>query len=749
MKKDRLRMFRHVLAVMAMVVCLAAPTYGVTNILANPEFTGPPIGADWGSWGNAGFNDFFGGNAHASLFGDSAENYGGVFQVDVPASAGITYQLELLDTRIEENWDADLFFGLEYYASDDATKLGETFELIDAATRIANGMVSNNVFSMQGTAVAGTAFVRPVVRFENVNGSYSGETQANTFVFNTFLSVAAAPGEELLKNPGFDDLNTNGVGGDYWGSYGNVSFDSFFTEGVVHVSLWGDTAGNTGGIYQQGILGEPGKDYLLTLKNVRIEDDFDGEIHFGLEYYGADDFNKLSETIVAVDTVLTGFDLAYSMVGTAVPGTVYIRPIIYFDNVATSGTDRNVFIFEVSLTEPAPGYDMLKNPGFEDVDTNGEFGDGWGKWGTANFNDFWGGNPHGSLFGSWFDSTGGIFQTRIPGVEGLEYQFDLLDTRVEENWDADLYFGLEYYSADDGTKIGESLVPIDTATRLALGHIDGNVFSMQGTAPTGTAYVRPVVFFDNVNEAYLNEEQSGVFVFKSFLGKAPAAGEQYIKNAGFGDSNGDGNFGDYWGAFGSAGFHEFFGANNAHASFFADQVDNEGGVYQQAILGEAGAEYRFDLLNVRIEENFDADLFFGMEFFGDDDNTKIGEVITMVDTSTTGDGLSFTTSGVAPAGTVYVRPIIRFDNVGTPAASQTNVFVFATALSEVVEIVPGDSDGDGDVDLDDFADFVDCLEGPEVIPAGAGCLEYFDFDGDDDVDLGDFAALQGTFTGPQ
>jgi alpha-tubulin suppressor-like RCC1 family protein len=55
----------------------------------------------------------------------------------------------------------------------------------------------------------------------------------------------------------------------------------------------------------------------------------------------------------------------------------------------------------------------------------------------------------------------------------------------------------------------------------------------------------------------------------------------------------------------------------------------------------------------------------------------------------------------------------------------------------------GDSDGDGGVDLDDHADFVACLIGPQggVQP---GCA-VFDIDGDADVDLMDFAVFQKVF----
>ncbi len=62
-----------------------------------------------------------------------------------------------------------------------------------------------------------------------------------------------------------------------------------------------------------------------------------------------------------------------------------------------------------------------------------------------------------------------------------------------------------------------------------------------------------------------------------------------------------------------------------------------------------------------------------------------------------------------------------------------------------IPTIPGDCDGDGDVDLDDFADFNACLVGPDG-GLGTGC-ECFDFDDDGDNDLIDFAAFQVNFTG--
>jgi hypothetical protein len=640
--------------------------------------------------------------------------------------------------------------GLEFYAADDLTKIGEHLELLDTATRISNGTIEGNVFSVQGTAVAGTVFVRPIARFENVNGTYSGQAQANAFVFDSFLSVAPQPGDEYLKNPGFEDLDSNGALGDVWGKFGNVDFNEFFGPGNPHASFFADTIGNSGRIYQQSILATPGAVYQFELTNVRIEANFDADLFFGLEYYADDDFTKLGETIVQIDTTTTGDGLSFAMVAEAVAGAKYVRPIVRFDNVGSSGgSQRNVFVFAASLTELAPGANQLYNPEFLDLDEDTNYGDGWFSYFNAGFNNFFG-HPHASLYGDFTGNSGGVLQLGIPALPGGTYQFDLLDTRIEENWDADLRFGFEYYAADDATKLGEELVLIDTATRIANGTIDGNVFSMQGTVVPGAAIIRPIVNFDNVNSGYAAEPQASAFIFNTFLRFAPGAGDQHLKNPGFDDVNGDGNFGDLWGSYGTVGFNEFFGPNNPHASFFADTIGNAGGIYQQAILGTPGRTYRFVLADVRIEENFDADLFFGLEFYGADDFVKIGEVLIPIDTSVTGDGLSYSMTGTAVAGTVYVRPIVFFDNVGTTGGEQRNAFIFSAALTLLGE---GDVDNDGDVDLDDYEGFQQCLFGPDVVPAPEAplsadkCLSVFDFELDNDVDLTDFAAFTQAFTG--
>jgi len=62
--------------------------------------------------------------------------------------------------------------------------------------------------------------------------------------------------------------------------------------------------------------------------------------------------------------------------------------------------------------------------------------------------------------------------------------------------------------------------------------------------------------------------------------------------------------------------------------------------------------------------------------------------------------------------------------------------------------VPGDFDGDGDVDLADFSAWDGCLTGPNAGPYADGC-QTFDFESDGDVDLRDFAGFQAALGTPR
>ncbi len=168
------------------------------------------------------------------------------------------------------------------------------------------------------------------------------------------------------------------------------------------------------------------------------------------------------------------------------------------------------------------------------------------------------------------------------------------------------------------------------------------------------------------------------------LAASSANANELIPNPGFGDLDNNGALGDGWGKFGAADFNDFFGGN-PHASLFSDNPGNSGGVFHVGIAGAAGTLYQFDLLDVRLEENIDADFLFGLEFFQGDDSTQISNVKVPIPLNVTGDGLSFSMTATAPAGTAFVRPIIQFDNVRSTASGQENAFVFNTSLTIVPE----------------------------------------------------------------
>ena len=85
-----------------------------------------------------------------------------------------------------------------------------------------------------------------------------------------------------------------------------------------------------------------------------------------------------------------------------------------------------------------------------------------------------------------------------------------------------------------------------------------------------------------------------------------------------------------------------------------------------------------------------------------------------------------------------------YGTIGQPDAGTLSSSSFTLVGGFVVRHPDADIDGDGDVDLDDFAEFAPCQAGPDgVIPEGCGSR---DLDGDNDVDLKDFSNLQKSFS---
>jgi hypothetical protein len=96
--------------------------------------------------------------------------------------------------------------------------------------------------------------------------------------------------------------------------------------------------------------------------------------------------------------------------------------------------------------------------------------------------------------------------------------------------------------------------------------------------------------------------------------------------------------------------------------------------------------------------------------------------------------------------TAQVR--VRFSVADNPNNSKTEAGIDSVSAFDLSCFATenGDFDGDGDVDLDDYLHWDDCMTGPDSPPYGEGCAAL-DFDTDEDVDLTDFAAFQEAFTG--
>lgn len=102
-------------------------------------------------------------------------------------------------------------------------------------------------------------------------------------------------------------------------------------------------------------------------------------------------------------------------------------------------------------------------------------------------------------------------------------------------------------------------------------------------------------------------------------------------------------------------------------------------------------------------------------------------------------------------GVTHPRAVVLRVHIFNDGAWWWSYFNFDNVIFEAVAVppaIPGDFDGDGDVDLDDFGSFQSCASGPALPHDGSPLCRKVDIDNDNDVDQSDFAIFQRCLSGP-
>ncbi len=309
-------------------------------------------------------------------------------------------------------------------------------------------------------------------------------------------ALAASPTPIMTVNPGFMDLDNDGAFGDDWATFGAAAVDfSFFGDhNPGHATLYGDVVGNSGGVFQLGIPCTPGKTYEMNVK-IQWEVEWDAATYIALEFYAADDTTLISEeTVEIVDELVDAGYRRYDVVATAPAGAAFVRPIVRYDDVQSSGASRAATVDNIFISEQDEILNL--NPNFDDLVGDEFFGDGWPFWGAVWFGDWFGvgTSGHANLYGDMPGNFGGVYQAGIPAIPGESYTMSV-DIQFEANWDAVTVLQLEFFGADDGFMVGEEVMEI--TEQPGAGYV---TYTLEATAPLGfTSYVRPIVEFYEAN----------------------------------------------------------------------------------------------------------------------------------------------------------------------------------------------------------------------------------------------------------
>lgn len=261
----------------------------------------------------------------------------------------------------------------------------------------------------------------------------------------------------------------------------------------------------------------------------------------------------------------------------------------------------------------------------------------------------------------------------------------------------------------------------------------------------------------------VNEPLPGVLISEVVDGDLPGGNPKYVEITNCGDTDWSFSLDDvlriYFNGNTTAGTAVDLGGITlavGESFVIASSLNNGIAQYQAAYLGT------------------DADLYVNQDFGNGNDvyslelGTVVHDTYGWIGVNGSGEAWEYTDSYAyskpyrAPNGGVFDPDNWVFGGPGALAAATDSerLALLRARTSPSRHLCTGiagvafDSDGDGDVDLNDFAVFVECWSGPGAIPSPAPpptaleCLYAFDDEPDNDVDLADFIAFQAAFAIP-
>lgn len=382
----------------------------------------------------------------------------------------------------------------------------------------------------------------------------------------------------------------------------------------------------------------------------------------------------------------------------------------------------------------------------------------WFNWGWSNFHPFGGNNPDwwgnsAALYsGPDGPGTSGVF---FPGygtfqglsLEGIEYQLEV-DLLPQVNFVAQIDVGIQWRGAGGTNEdaLFDDTVTIDL-TDLGVDPVEAprggySTITAVFTAPAGAYHAVPIIQTSNIAGPGGAEHWCYVDNVKlNVVGNL-------VDNPGFETGSVE-----PWVLDGRGQVSNWGGNPNWHAWWWADIPADDpnfpGGataeLYQTGICGSAGNTYEISA-NIAFQPFWDSDIEIGFQWMAADDETQISESLIQIFpfgfVPTPYE--RFTYQAIAPAGTTFVRPIIRQSNVFfVPNPARDNTAPTDNIIVQLISGTEADTDNDGVSDCDDV-----CPGTVAGAPVHADGRPIADLNEDCNVDMLDFSILSQSFSGP-